>query len=145
MPTSQQIVCPSCRALNRVPMDRPASAARCGSCHSPLFSAQPTEVNEVDLDRHLRSDSIPILLDVWASWCGPCKTMSPQFAKAAATLEPDVRLLKLNADEAQATCGRLGVRGIPALFLFRGGKPIAQSAGAMAAEAIVQWTRNNLT
>ena len=145
MPTSEQIVCPACQAVNRVPSDRPVAAARCGSCHVALFSAQPAEVNEAGLERHLRSDSIPILLDVWAPWCGPCKTMAPQFAKAAATLEPGVRLLKLNADEAQTTCGRLGVRGIPALFLFRNGKTVAQSAGAMGADAIVQWTRNNLT
>ena len=145
MPKSEQIVCPFCRAVNRVPTDRPASAARCGGCHEALFSGRPAEVNEADLDRHLRSDSIPILLDVWAPWCGPCRTMAPQFAKAAETLEPGVRLLKLNADEAQATCGRLGVRGIPALFLFRHGKPIAQSAGAMGAEAIVKWARGNLT
>ena len=144
MPTSKQIVCPACTAVNRVPADRPATAARCGGCKAPLFTAHPAEVDEAGLDKHLRSGSIPILLDVWAPWCGPCRSMAPQFERAAAILEPDVRLLKLNADTAQATCARLGVRGIPALFLFRNGEPVAQSAGAMGADAIVQWTRQNL-
>jgi thioredoxin 2 len=144
MPGSEQIVCPACKALNRVPTDRPAAAALCGACHGHLFNAQPTQVNEADFDRHLRSDSIPVLVDVWAPWCGPCRTMAPQFERAAAALEPSVRLLKLNADEAPNVCARLGVRGIPALFLFRNGQPAAQSAGAMNAEAIVQWTRAHL-
>ncbi|MFO1028183.1 MAG: thioredoxin TrxC [Acetobacteraceae bacterium] len=144
MSPSNQIVCPSCATVNRVPADRPAGAARCGGCKAPLFTAHPTEVDEARLEKHLRSDSVPILLDVWAPWCGPCRSMAPQFERAAAVLEPNVRLLKLNADTAQATCARLGVRGIPALYLFRNGQPVAQSAGAMGADAIVQWTRNHL-
>jgi thioredoxin 2 len=142
--TSCQIVCPACTAVNRVPSGRSAAAARCGTCKTALFTAHPTEVDEATLQKHLRADGVPILLDVWAPWCGPCRTMAPQFERAASVLEPDVRLLKLNADTAEATCERLGVRGIPALFLFRDGKPVAQSAGAMAADAIVQWTRNHL-
>ncbi|MFL5289665.1 MAG: thioredoxin TrxC [Rhodopila sp.] len=144
MVTPNQIVCPSCTAVNRVPTDRPAAAARCGSCKAPLFTVHPTEVDEAGLDKHIRTDSIPILLDVWAPWCGPCSSMAPQFERAAAVLEPNVRLLKLNADTAQATCAQLGVRGIPALYLFRNGQPVAQSAGAMGADAIVQWTRSHL-
>jgi thioredoxin 2 len=144
MQSSAQIVCPSCRTLNRVPRDRPAAAARCGECHRPLFSAHPTEVDETSLERHLRSNDIPLLLDLWAPWCGPCRVMAPQFERAAAVLEPDVRLLKLNADEAPNVSARLGVRGIPTMYLFRNGSVLAETAGAMNADDIVRWTRRHL-
>jgi thioredoxin 2 len=139
-----QIVCPHCGTLNRVPAERAANTARCGSCHAALFDAHPIEVDEAALQRHIRSNSIPVLLDVWAPWCGPCRTMAPAFERAAATLEPRVRLLKLNADTAQATCAQLGVRGIPAMFLFNGGNVIAQNSGTMNADAIVRWARDHL-
>lgn len=138
------IVCPHCAAVNRVPPDRPASAARCGGCHQALFDAHPTAVDEVGFERHLRGNSIPVLLDVWAPWCGPCRSMTPAFERAAATLEPQVRLLKLNADEAPNVSARLGVRSIPAMYLFSGGSVLAQAAGAMPADAIVRWTRDHL-
>ncbi len=141
---AEQLVCPHCGSLNRVPPDRPAGAAHCGSCHATLFGAHPVEVDEAGLQRHIRANSIPVLLDVWAPWCGPCRAMAPAFERAAAALEPHVRLLKLNADTAQATCVQLGVSGIPAMFLFRDGKVIAQTAGALNADAIVRWARGNL-
>lgn len=145
MAAASQIVCPSCRALNRVPQDRPSAAARCGGCHRSLFSAHPAEVDEAGFERHLRSNDIPLLLDVWAPWCGPCRTMAPQFERAAAVLEPEIRLLKLNADEAPNVSARLGVRGIPALYLFRNCSVLGQTAGAMNADAIVRWARSHLT
>ncbi len=144
MKSSAQIVCPSCSALNRVPRDRPAAAARCGACHHALFSAHPTEVDETGFERHLRSSDIPLLLDVWAPWCGPCRMMAPQFERAATMLEPEVRLLKLNADEAPNVSARLGVRGIPAMYLFRNGSVLAQTAGVMNADGIARWTRSHL-
>jgi thioredoxin 2 len=138
------IVCPHCGAVNRVPAPRLA-AARCGECHGALFDAHPAAVDEAGLDRHVRRNDIPVLVDVWAAWCGPCRMMGPQFERAAAVLEPKVRLLKLDADRAPDTCARLGVRGIPAIFLFQNGKVLAQTAGAMNADAITRWARDALT
>ena len=144
MTDATTIVCPHCGALNRVPAERPALQAKCGGCHAALFDGHPAAVDETGFERHLRNDSIPLLLDVWAPWCGPCRTMAPAFERAAATLEPRFRLLKLNADESPRVSAELGVRGIPALFLFQGGRTLAQTAGARDANAIIGWARDNL-
>jgi thioredoxin 2 len=139
MTETTTLVCPHCRVLNRVPRDRPALQAKCGACHAPMFDGHPAAVDEAGFERHLRQDGIPVLLDVWAPWCGPCRAMAPMFERAAGILEPRVRLLKLNADEAPGICAQLGVQGIPAMFLFSGGQTIAQTAGARDAKAIVGW------
>jgi thioredoxin 2 len=139
------IVCPQCPAVNRVPAIRPAEAAKCGSCHHALFDAHPAAVDEAGFERHVRSNSIPVLLDVWAPWCGPCRAMTPAFERAASVLEPHVRLLKLNGDEAPNVSAQLGVRSIPAMYLFQNGVPVAQTVGAMQADAIVRWTREHLS
>jgi len=140
-----QFICPSCGAANRVPEGRDARQAKCGKCHQPVFTGGPLEVSGAQLDAHRAgTKGAALLLDVWAPWCGPCKSMAPQFAAAAKTLEPDVRLLKLNSDADPAAASALGVSGIPALFLIRDGRVIAQTAGAMPASQIVSWTRQAL-
>ena len=101
-------------------------------------------MDEAGFERHLAANGIAVLLDVWAPWCGPCRTMGPMFERAAAALEPQVRLLKLNADNAPNVTARLGVRGIPAMFLFRDGALLAQQTGAMTDTDIVRWVRQAL-
>ena len=144
MSSTHNIVCPHCAATNRVPHDKPTNEARCGVCHRSLFDGHPVAADGVRFDKHRRSNDVAVLVDVWAPWCGPCRMMGPMFEKAAAELEPEVRLLKLNADEEQGVSREFGVSGIPTLLLFRGGRLIARTAGAMDTQRIVAWTRDQL-
>lgn len=144
MAATRNIVCPSCAATNRIPIDKPATAARCGACHKPLFGGHPAAANAVQFAKHRQANDIAVLVDVWAPWCGPCRVMAPMFEQAAAELEPDVRLIKVNADEEPSVASELGVSGIPALLLLRGGHVIARTAGALDTRRIVAWTRSHL-
>ena len=140
-----QLVCPNCNAANRLPEGKDASAAKCGRCHEKLLTGHPVDVTGAQFDAHRRSTKgAAVLLDVWAPWCGPCRSMAPHFAAAAEQLEPDVRLLKLNSDEHPQAAAALGVQGIPALFLFRDWRLIARKAGAMTAGQITGWVRDAL-
>lgn len=141
---TSHVLCPRCHSVNRLPAGRPAEKAKCGACHEPLFAGRATPVDEASFEKHLRQDDIPVLVDMWAPWCGPCRTMAPMFERAAQRLEPEVRLLKLNIDEAQKTASRLGIRGIPALCLFRNGRLLGQSSGVQNTETIVRWVRAGL-
>jgi len=139
-----RIVCGRCGQINRVPAEKPAASARCGSCHQPLFEGHPVEVDEQGFGRHVANSDVPVLVDVWAPWCGPCRAMAPMFERAAKELEPAVRLLKLNADSAPGVSSQLRITGIPTLLLLRGGREISRSSGAMDARSIVAWTKAGL-
>ncbi|PAY07099.1 MULTISPECIES: thioredoxin TrxC [Bradyrhizobium] len=144
MSETSQIVCGHCGRTNRLPAGRAADGARCGSCHQPMFTGHPIEVDEEGFTRQLANSDVPLLVDVWAPWCGPCRAMAPMFERAAQQLEPRVRLLKLNSDRAAATSSRLNITGIPTLLLMRRGHEIARHSGVMDARSIVAWTEAGL-
>ncbi|MEZ5996602.1 MAG: thioredoxin domain-containing protein [Hyphomonadaceae bacterium] len=138
----KQAVCQSCGAGNRIAAGRDAAGAICGQCKAPLFTGAPIDVDDAACARHVALTKGPVAVDIWAPWCGPCRMMAPHFAAAAQQLKGKAVFLKMNADECQ-TPAKLGVRGIPALFLFEDGKPIAQQAGLMTSEALTNWIRSS--
>ena len=139
MSESLHIVCPSCGAVNRIPSARLGQHPKCGKCKTPLFKALPVELTTQNFGKMISRNDIPVLVDFWAPWCGPCKMMAPAFEQAAAQLEPRLRLAKLNTEAEQAIGAQLGIRSIPTLALFRNGQELARQAGAMGAADIVRW------
>lgn len=138
------LVCPHCLKLNRVPEARLAESPRCGSCHEPLFGGHPLELTPQTLQRFIAKEEIPLLVDFWAPWCAPCRVMAPAFEQAARELEPRVRLGKLDTEAHQQPVAEYGIRGIPTLILFAGGREKARVSGAMDAGQLRQWVSQQL-
>ena len=140
------LACPACSTLNRFPREKleAGNAGKCGQCGSPLFAGRPVALDARSFEAHAAKSDIPVLVDFWAPWCGPCKAMAPQFERAAQRLEPAVRLAKVNTDEEQDLASRFAIRGIPTMILFRHGREIARQSGAMDAGTIERWTRDAL-
>jgi thioredoxin 2 len=144
MSESLQVVCPHCDAVNRLPAARLGQAPKCGRCKRPLFSGEAVELRADNFPRHVGQSGIPVVVDFWAPWCGPCRMMAPAFAAAARQLEPAARLVKVNTEEEQGLAATFSIRSIPTLAIFKGGHEVARQAGALTTPQLVAWIRGHL-
>ena len=138
------IVCPHCATVNRVLAERLRDGVRCGRCKQALFTGKPIALGDADFDVHVEKSDLPVAVDFWAPWCGPCRMMAPHFERAAGELEPEVRLAKVNTEEAPRIAARLRIRSIPTLAVFRSGREVARQAGAMDYAALTRWIRSHV-
>jgi thioredoxin 2 len=138
------VACPVDGALNRVPRARLGQSPRCGTCHNLLFQGKAVALTAANFDRHVLRADLPVVIDFWAAWCGPCRMMTPNFEDAAGVLEPRVRMAKLDTEAEPAIAGRYAIKGIPSLILLRKGREVARTSGAMPSAAIVQWVEQAL-
>jgi len=139
----QHIVCTHCDGVNRIPPGREAAKAKCGRCHKALFSGAAAPMTTARFDTHVGRNDIPVVVDFWAEWCGPCKAMAPVYERVAAEMEPNLRFLKVDSDAEQALAARYNIRSIPTLMVFRHGAVVAQRAGASDASSLRDWLRQH--
>jgi len=144
MADKKHIVCTHCGAINRIAKLRLTDKPLCGKCKKKLFTGSPIELNDQNFSKIINKSDIPILVDFWAEWCGPCKMMAPAFAEASLKLEPNIILAKLNTEHAQQTSAQFCIRSIPSLIVFKNGKEVSRKAGAMSAPQIIQWAQSFL-
>lgn len=139
MTEALHVVCPHCAATNRIPAERLGEAPKCGQCHQRLFTGHPAELGAASFRKFIERNDLPVVVDFWAPWCGPCQMMAPEYAAATAELEPKVRLAKVNTDAEPGLGGEFGIRSIPTLIYFRGGHEVARRSGAMSRADIARW------
>ena len=144
MSDSPIVVCPKCQSPNRIPQARLGDGPKCGKCKQVLFSGRPIELGDQSFDKHMSRSDLPLVVDFWAPWCGPCKMMAPFFEAAAAEMEPAVRFAKVNTDENPMLSQRYGISSIPTTAVFKGGREVARQPGAMNLPQLMQWLRPHL-
>ena len=144
MSDRHQVVCPSCAAVNRLPAAKPAEKAKCGVCHEPLFSGHPANANGAMFEKQIARSSVPVVVDVWAPWCGPCRAMAPAFEQTARELEPHMRLAKVDIDKAPDIAAQYGVQGVPTLVVYKNGKAADRQVGALPASQLRAWIERHI-
>jgi thioredoxin 2 len=138
------VVCPHCDKINRLPRERLRDRSNCGICHKPLFESHPLALTDTArFDRHAQKGDLPLVIDFWATWCGPCLKMAPIFEQAAAQLEPEFRLVKVDTDAAPELSARYAIESIPTLMIIHHGQVVARTAGAMPLPQLLAWIRQN--
>ncbi len=144
MSDAMHIVCPHCNTINQLPSTRLTENPNCGKCQKALFDGKPVQLDQTLFERYINRNDIPVLVDFWAQWCGPCKMMAPHFESATGILEPRVRLVKVNTETEQTLAARYTIQSIPTLMLFFHGKEVIRTAGAMGTQDIVRWVNQHL-
>ncbi len=140
----KHVVCPHCSSTNRVPENKFDAELACGKCHESLFNGHPVSVTESQLEAHIAKNEIPVVVDFWAPWCGPCKMMAPEYEKASGLIEPLARLVKIDTEAYPNVGLRHNIRSIPTLAIFSGGKEISRLSGARSAADLVRWIRTQV-
>ncbi len=144
MDNHNHVACPHCNAVNRIPETRLGDNPSCGQCKQSLFTGAPINLTDANFAAHIERSSIPVVVDFWADWCGPCKMMAPHFKSVAGNLEPHVRFAKLDTDANPDTSARFNIRSIPTLIVYKNGQEVARKSGAMDANTLANWIRGQI-